>query len=237
MDTRAYPSIPQALWAYCQKLHAKNHSHPFLEAIKKQGEERTWKGINDLFQITCQNIGLDSDRLLRQLGFDERNFHPSYLSAILGIMRNINMLNNIGFANIHPLPPKKSQREADLTAEYGGVKLAVEVFRSSETAYRYPGHSDPNHNLERYIVGRYKEKRSQLDATMKAHLCGKAVLAVVMDSPPAKQLTDGNEWKTTAKEAFDLMGNPANTHLLIFTGNFDPNTGKDEFVIYPPLMG
>jgi hypothetical protein len=237
MDSRAYPSIPQALWTYHQELPAKNPSHPLLEAIKTQGEEQTWKGINSLFDITCRNTRLDPDRLLRQLGFDDRNFDPNYLPAILGIMRNINMLNKIGFTNIHPLPPKRSRREADLTAEYAGVKLAVEVFRSSETAYRYPSHSDPNHNLERYIADRYTKKRSQLDATIKAHQCSGALLAVVMDSSPAKQLTAGNEWTVTAKETFDLMGNPANTHLLIFTGLSDPSTGKDEFVVYPPLAG
>ena len=91
------------------------------------------------------------------------------------------------------------------------------------------------HNLEKYIARRYAEKRSQLDATMANHSCGKAMIAVVMDSQPAKPLMDIEEWAIFTKETYELMGSPANTHLLIFTGTRDLSTGKDEYAIYPPL--
>lgn len=212
MDLKTYSSIPQALWAYYQELLAKNPSHPIVAAIQRQGEEQTWQGINELFLITAQNTGL-FDKLLRLLGFDEKNLDPNHLQAIFGVMRTINTLHNLAFDNILPLPPKKSQRESDLLAEHKGMRFAVEVFRSSEMAYRFPDHTNSAQNLQSYIARRYKEKRSQLDATMKARQCNKALLAVVMDSQPAKALVADTEWEAVVKDTFEQMGGPTNTHL------------------------
>lgn len=236
MDTHAFPAIPQAIETYYQGLLKSHGSHPLLQAIKRQGEERTWQGINELFRVTAESTALNSGRLLRELGFDDKNFDPDYLQAIFGIMRAINMLHSVGFSQIRPLRPQRSRRECDLLGDYDGTRYAIEVLRSSEAAYRFPEHKTPAHNLENYIAQRFIEKRSQLDATMKAHQCSKTLLVVVMDSPPAKQLTGSDEWDSIVNKAFELMGKPVNTHLFVFTGLQDIRTGKDEWAIYPPLL-
>lgn len=188
MDTAVFPAIPPAIWAYFQDLQGMNSSHPLLEAIGKQGEQQTWKGIDELFRITSETTGLSPEDLLLRLGFDQKNLDHSYLQAIFGIMRDINTLHDIGFVRIVPLPPQKSRRESDLVAEFSGERFAIEVFRSSETAYRFPRHKDPQRNLEKYIARRYAEKRSQLDATMANHNCGEALIAVAMDSQQQRPL-------------------------------------------------
>jgi hypothetical protein len=235
MDSTAYPAIPKAVWAYVKDLQAMNASHPLLEAIGRQGEQQTWTRIDELFRITSETTRLRPENLLRRLGFDKKNLDPSYLQSIFGIMRDINTLHNIGFVNIVPLPPHKFRRESDLMGDFAGERFAVEVFRSIETKHRFPGHKVPKHNLEKYVAYRYMEKRSQLDSTIINHKCSKALLAVVVDSQPAKALMDNEDWATFTRETYELMGSPANTHLLIFTGTKNLSTGKDECAIYPSL--
>jgi len=48
-----------------------NYACPKLEeAFRKQGEEKTRRAINQLFQVVCQITNLSPDALLTQLGFD-----------------------------------------------------------------------------------------------------------------------------------------------------------------------
>ncbi len=234
-DPAAYPAIPEVIWAYYEKILDRKLEHPLVKAIKTQGEGRTWQSINDLFSITAKNTGLVSDKLLTELGFKENNFDNNHLQSIFGVMRAINMLHTLGFSEIKPLPAKKKTRECDLRAEHNSQRFAIEVMRSSEAAYRFPDHEDPVHDLPTYVVRRYQEKHTQLTATMKAHNCYKALLVVVMDSPPAKQLTESGEWDGIAKNIFENMKNPPDIHILLFTGLRDAKTDTDEYAVYPPF--
>jgi|GEM_PF-2302436 hypothetical protein len=234
MDISKYPSIPSEFWSYYQTLREKRKSHPLLAATSRQGDEKTLDAINELFEVTCRNTGL-KEKLFLNLGFDENNFDNNHLQSILGVMRAINTLNDLGFKKITPLPPRKSRREADLLAVYMNKWFAVEVFRSNEVSYRFPDHSNKSNNLQSYIAQRYSEKRSQLDATMREHQCDKAVLTVVIDSQPAKALVTGAEWEGVTEATYKLMGSPSKIHLLLFTGMKNYFSGKDEYAVYPPL--
>ncbi len=227
----AYPFLTQKFWSYYQFLRDSNPSHRLIRVVQERGERQAFQPINELFRITSQNTKLEPDKLLNHLGLDLRNHAEDHLQAIFGVMRAVNTLAAIGFTNMTPLLPQESRRECDLLAEYSGIRFAVEVFRSSETAYRFPEHSLPRHNLENYISQRYINKRSQFQATMDAYNCKKGLLAVVMDSQPAKALSG---LYAVAKEAFEQMGNPNDLHLLIFNGVSDIH-GKDERAIYPKL--
>jgi hypothetical protein len=230
----SYPSVPHAMWSYHEHLVAKGNTHKLLTAIDGQGPEKTWKGINDLFHLAAKATNLTPDDLLVQLGFNRKDLDEANFQAMLGVLRAINMLHNIGFSNIRPLPPSKLRREVDFVASFRDVMYAVEVFRSSETAYRFPDHNKASCNPSKYIADRYAEKRSQFEATMQAHQTIKALLVVVMDSQPFKALTDAAEQQAVTEEAFVAMGNPINTHLLLFTGMAD-DRGRDLCSIHPPL--
>jgi hypothetical protein len=234
MDISKYPSIPSKFWSYYQTLREKRKSHPLLAAMSHQGDKKPLDAVNELFEVTCRNTGL-KEKLFVNLGFDENNLDNNHLQSIFGVMRTINTLSDLGFERVNPLPPRKSQREADLLAVYINKRFAVEVFRSNEVSYRFPDHSNKANNLQSYIAQRYSEKRSQLDATMKNHQCNKALLAVVVDSQPAKALVTGAEWEDVTETTYKLMGSPSKTHLLLFTGMKNYFSGKDEYAIYPPL--
>lgn len=223
----SYPHIPQKLLRY--------ESSRLTEALQTQGEHRTWQAIDALFSIGSNIVGMNSDSLLERLGFDEKNVDSNNLQSMFGVVRAITVLHKLRFVDIQPLPPSRERKEADLIAVLNGQQFAAEVFRSNETTWRYPGHSNPSHNLERYIASRYiNEKRHQIAATMTTHRCNKALLAVVFDSPSTALLSQA-ELLEAIQNAFGLMGSPERTHILIFTGFLDVATRDDERAIYPPL--
>src|SRR6476469_2875895 len=147
MDFSKYPSIPSEFWSYYQTLQYKRNSHPIVDAMSRQGHEKTLKALNEPCETTCRNTGL-KEKLFLNLGFDQNNFDNNHLQSILGVMRAINTLNDLGFKKITPLPTRKSRREADLLAVYMNKWFAVEVFRSNEVSYRFPDHSNKSNNLQ-----------------------------------------------------------------------------------------
>jgi len=229
-----YPAIPQKLWIYYKRLLTKNPRHKILEAIKKQGYDKTWRGINDVFWHAIQATGMTSNKLYEEIGFEEKDLDDNNFQALLGRLRSINLLHEVGFQELRPLRPKRSQKEVDLLGRFGKKLFAIEVIRSSEKKYSYPDHEKPSANSITYIVGRYLEKRPQLDSSIKNHTCDAGLLVVIMDSQPFKAWVPTEELIQVTKDAFLKMGNPAKTYLAIFTGMANEE-GKNEFAIYPLL--
>ena len=233
---KKYAAIPTSFWPYYAKLCSTNTRHPLLRATQIYGEQSILDNIDKLFRITLRNTGLEKKELFSDLSFDRNNLDDDHLQSIFGVMRAINILSGIGFSNLRPLRPKKRKRESDLVGEKNGEKYAIEVFRSNERAYRFPDHHRYPNSLQRYIAKRYlRDKRLQLESTMRTYKCQKALLAVVMDSQPAKALVAGSDWNVVAKKTFELMKTPTNTQLFIFTGMSDID-GKDEFIFYPTFI-
>ncbi len=155
--TKKYSAIPSTLWPYYEDLVIKRPHHPIVKAIQNQGKDKTWSGINRLFEITSQNTGLPSDRLLQDMGFDRSNLDDNHLQSIFGVMRTVNLLVQIGFTKLRPLPPNKSRRESDLRGEFNRTMFAIEVFRSNEVAYRFPNHNSPTQNLQSSLLSKIAE--------------------------------------------------------------------------------
>jgi hypothetical protein len=217
-----YPNTPQALVSYaCDTLD---------KAFKKQGEEQTRESIDKLFEVVCGITGLTPDNLLAQLSFDAKNKDDDMIQSLFGVMRGITTLRNFGFTNITPLPAGKTQKEADLMAKKNGVPYAIEVFRANERTWRYPGYK-----CEDYIATRYtKEKKAQLDATMKTYGCTKAIVIIVFDSD-SKALLEQSEINGIVETAYYQAGAPDNTHFLLFTGTQTPGFG-DDVAVWPPIV-
>src|SRR5690242_21428525 len=79
MDFSKYPSIPSEFWSYYQTLHDKRNSHPIVDAMSRQGHEKTLKALNELCETTCRNTGL-KEKLFLNLGFDQNNFDNNHRS-------------------------------------------------------------------------------------------------------------------------------------------------------------
>ena len=233
-DLSAYPSIPKKLWEYSDRLLADNPSHRLLKAIQRQGAGKTWRAINELFALAAQATNLHPDKLLERLGFNSGDLDSSNFQAMLGVLRAINQLCQLGFKDFEPLHPKLNRQEADFIASRGDQRYAVEVFRSSETAYRAVSHEKPSSDLATYIGGRVKEKLQQVSSTVLAHKCDRGIIVVVLDSQPAKALSSTDELQQVIKEAVCRLGEPRNTYLILFTGMAD-EYGKDEYVCFPSL--
>ena len=229
-----YPAIPEQLWKYYRRLLRDNPQHKLIEAINRLGYDKTWKGINDVFWHASQTTGLTATQLYEEIGFRENDLDENNFQALLGILRSINLPNEVGFQELRPLRPKKSQKEVDLLGRFAKKLLAIEVIRSSEKKYCYPDHKKPSANSITYIVGRYDEKRLQLDSSIKNHGCDAGLLVVVMDSQPFKVLVSLEELNQVTKEAFLAMGSPAKTYIAVFTGMAN-DQGKNEYTIYPLL--
>lgn len=221
--SQEYPHIPQQLLEY--------RSPKLVEAFNRQGEAKTWRAIDDRFRIASEITGLKPDDLLPRLGFDAKNQDRYSLQSLLGVIRTVETLRNLGFVEITPLPPRQDRKEADLLARRQGDLFAVEVFRANEDRWRYPGY-----NLEDYIGRRFiEDKKAQLEATASNHGCSRAILVVVFDSE-SKALLSKDELQEATEQSFVAMGFPDNTHLVMFTGTSDAITGEDDLAIFPELQ-
>lgn len=90
--------------------------HRLLQAIQAQGEERTWRAVNTIFDLAGQATALDPAELLNRLGFESNDLDSANFQAMLAVLRTINKLHETGFMEIAPLRPRLVRREADLLA-------------------------------------------------------------------------------------------------------------------------
>ena len=72
---------------------------------------------------------LSSDELLKLLGFKNNDLDSANFQSMLGVLRAITQLGQLGFTDVEALPPKKSRQDADFIASRGGERYAIEVFR------------------------------------------------------------------------------------------------------------
>ncbi len=233
-DRTVYTSIPAQLWDHYDRLRVERPEHRLVQAVRRQGAERTWQKINEIFSLASHATGLPPDQLFNRLGLRANDLDPANFQAMLGILRSINMLRQLGFTEFQPLRPLRNRQEADFLAKRNNRLYAVEVFRSSEVANRLANHNNPTANLAVYIEGRVREKLPQVEATIRAHNWVAGIVVVVMDSDPSNALDDGGELLDAVRVAFEVVGNPDGIHIFLFTGMSDIH-GNDEHVCYPPL--
>lgn len=238
LDRSVYPAIPKKLWEYYERILVDRPSHRLVEATQRQGVDKTWRAINEIFVLACQATRLSSDELFELLGFKNNDLDSANFQSMLGVLRAINQLGQFGFTDVEPLPPKKSRREADFIAGRGGERYAIEVFRSSETAFRAVGHEVPCLDLAGYIEGRVNEKIKQVSSTIQTHNCDAGAIVVVLDSQPAKALSSAAELQQMVDEVMQRLVTLSKTYLIVFTGMAD-EYGRDEYVCCPalPLLG
>ena len=123
--SQQFSHIPQRVRNY--------QSEKLIEVINERGAAAIWTEIDTLFQNVSAITGLDSEALLSQLGFDEKNQDRNCLQSLFGVMRTIVTVRNLGFTAIKPLPLRQDRKEADLLATRNNELFAVEVFRANES--------------------------------------------------------------------------------------------------------
>ncbi len=236
IDRGKYTDIPQQIWSYYDRLLSRKgfEQHRLVQAIQKQGEETTWRGINELFALTSRAAEMSPGQLFEALGLGKNDFDSSNFQAMMGILRAINILGQHGFSQPKPLRPLSNRKEADFLAKREGKLYAVEVFRSSELSFRYADPENPGSDFAQYLRKRLDEKLPQVNTTIKEHDCDAGLVVVAMDSQPSKALNDAAEYQKAVRAAIEQVGNPSGVHLFIFTGMADER-GNNEYACYPPL--
>lgn len=237
IDRGKYSDIPQQIWDYYDRLlSCKGHEqHRLVQAIQKQGEAKVWQGINELFALASQAVGgVSPGQLFEEIGLGKNDFDSNNFQAMLSILRAINMLGQLGFKQPKLLQPLSNRKEADFLAMRGEKLYAVEVFRSSEEAYRYADSDNSESAFARYLRARLDEKLPQVKTTVQEHKCDVGLVVVVMDSQPSKALNDAGEYQQAVRTAIEQVGKPSGIQLLLFTGMAD-KSGGNEYACYPPF--
>lgn len=228
LNRSAYPSIPARFWRHYDRLLSDQPQHRLLEAILRQGAERTLDAINTIFFLAATATALQPDELLLCLGFQDNDLDPANFQAMLAVLRTINKLHELEFVEIKPLRPSLVRREADLLAVRNDKLYSIEVFRSAETASRLTNHEHASVNLASYVTSRVQEKLPQVRTTMREHNCEAGIVVIVMDSQPSRALDDVTDYLQAVTDAFQRIGSPQDIHILLFTAH-------DEQVCHPPL--
>ncbi len=119
-------------------------------------------------------------------------------------------------------------------AERGGNKYAIEVFHAASEYYRWPNHSNKKNDYLNYYLNSARQKRAQLDATIRKYDCDKALLICITDSQPVNALKTKNGFRDILENIHNNLNWGENYYFGIITGMVDLSSQAND-VIYPPI--
>jgi len=189
---------------------------------------------NMIIDSACRNTGRDRDSLLRDTDFDPNDLDPERLDAAISELRGINHLRHEGFQNIKLLRAHPGTRTADLVAERGGHKYALDVACSSAGAARTVD------ALAGYMLEVCRLKERQLNNTKETDRCKYRGLLFVVNSRPVLVFGYQPLYRRAARQVYEALGAPADYFVAVMTGQIalvaggeaDSFQGPDD-VVYP----
>lgn len=228
--------LPEILQEYLDMLRGEVPDHPYSQACAEQGIQEVDGNIEKLLREASLCTGMTETGLLKSTDFDENDPDPDRVQSLFGVLRTIIVLQTeLGFSEIITLPHKKGRKEADLLAVRQGVRFAVEVARSSEKVYRFPGLTKGD--FYKYVVNLWDKKEDQIRTSIGFHQCHKGILAIVLDSEPMKGgLMTPDELLTVVENAQAGIIWTNAVHLLLFTGEWYYGEGEPMTAVFPPLL-
>ena len=228
--------LPEVLQEYLNMLRSEVPGHPYSQACAEQGIREVDGNIEKLLTEASLCTGMTGAELLQTSDFDENDHDPDRIQSLFGVWRTIIVLQTeLRFGEIIPLPRKKDRKEADLLAIRQGMRFAVEVARSSEKVYRFPGLTKGD--FHQYIDNLWNKKESQIRISMSFHECQKGILAAVLDSEPMKGgLMTLDEFSTAVANAQGAFIWANGVHLLVFTGEWYYGEAEPMTAVSPPLV-
>ncbi len=175
------------------------------------------------------------DNVLKGVDFEVEEKTIEKLEAMLGELRAISFLNNIGFVDIKLLPSKKKNVNPDISAKWQGKEFVGEVACLTKKHSRkkipelkvYGIDDDKFVNTLKTIS---QKKKRQLDAIKNV----RKILIFIINRSPDVELHALDEYKTILKKLNSrLKWNDENYYFAIVTGN--EVNGKLCDIIYPAL--
>ncbi len=230
-----YPELPKEVrdWII-NAIQAKKSS--WLLTMLQENPDSTVRSLDGFFGSMRQILKCDNKSLMRGTDFNAADLDPERFDAMIAELRGVGFLHDQAFADIKLLSASRRERGADIRATHMGTRYAVEVVCSSRTAYRYPDHKRRSSDLTEWMLARFREKVDQLNQTTIAEGCARCSLVVVVNSYPALQLLNRNEYIEVLREVWNRLGKPDDTHLAIVTGMVTLGVGLDDCV-FPPWSG
>ena len=207
-----YPHIPEAVLSHAREVVSRDLPCSLVRSLSEQSAG-TLQALDSLFQKAGAILGLSSEQLVGAAEWNPADFDPNRFDAMDAELRTVVWLSQEGFANIRLLR-SQGQKKADVTAEKGQTKYAVEV--ACVTGWKPPGHVQRSQDLPRFLLDKYDEKKSQLDATAAHHGCQSRVLVCVfVGLDQTAMITRGEYLEEGLKPAWNRLGAPLDTHLAI----------------------
>ncbi len=91
-DRTVYTSIPAQLWDHYDRLRVERPEHRLVQAVRRQGAERTWQKINEIFSLASHATGLPPDQLFNRLGLRANDLDPANTHVDWGRVLQSNIL-------------------------------------------------------------------------------------------------------------------------------------------------
>lgn len=232
-DFARYPSIPEELYQYIEKVILTDTQEKFLPTLSGKGKEQTLQRVERLFIDSRRILNCDKKQIIKGLDFHPNDVQRGRIDALLAELRTVSWLDSQGFHDIQLLE-SAGKKQADMLATLSGSRFAVEVFCSTDAAYRWPDHPNPHLDLIQDFINEAIKKRPQLDATATDHNCDKRLLALVLDSEPARKRLDHSHHAANLQRIAEALGWGDRYHFALITGMGDAREGPDD-TIYPNL--
>lgn len=177
----------------------------------------------------CSITGLNVHELLKGLDFEANDLAKERFEALLAELRMIFWANHVGMVDIMPIK-RKGEPSADIIAKLNDEKYCIEVFCSPEDYYRWPEHIKKRNDLVEYYIKKAGEKKKQLESCDAEH----KILALVLNSSPALQLLDRDDYLAILTEVHEKLGWGKKHFFALITGMVS-FIGADD-VVYPDII-
>ncbi len=233
IDKKKYPNIPPQFWSYLQYAARCQVQDRWLSATTSPDWEDTLRDVDQRFKRASKILHLPPPKIAKEFHLDPNNVTGNYLDSFFAELRAVFFLQNAGLSDITHLR-RTAKPSADLVAQHGSIRYAVEVFYSSSDNYKWPNHKSRRPDLIRYLVDTARRKRIQVDESMKEHACQKGILPLVLDSYPARALLRRSDFAHVLDQVYRELAWGVNYLFGIITGMDSVQEGPDD-VLFPAL--
>ncbi len=234
-----YPFIPKRLYRLLENARKRGQrDNEFLEAMSDSDRDQMLANINTIFCSACKNTRKTPGELLDHIDFRENDIERGEFSSLLAVPRTINQLHRLRFQNIQPLKAPKKGKSADLVANYGDDRFAVEVCHRAFWKDAFgAARNNPlgvieldRKRLTQIFCQKVEEgeKLKQVDATIKELTCRFGLIVLVVDSEDYFELPGVCNSNECVQNVWNCMGENPKYFYGLFPDTYAP-------VIFPRL--
>jgi hypothetical protein len=220
----SYPNVPQSVARHARKVVSRGIHCSLLRSLTEE-PSKTPRAVDSLFRRAGAILGLTANQLIAGTDWHPNDLDSNRFDAMIAELRTVVWLSQEGFSDIRLLR-SRGQTKADATAQRARTKYAVEV--ACVSGWRYPGHDQRSHNFPQLLQDKYREKKSQLEATAAEYGCESRVLVCVFVGLAQTAMVTREQYHEEGiKPAWYKLGGRLDTHLAVIAHPSD-------ICVFPP---